>query len=138
MGRSIVAVVAGAVVVLVVVTILQMVGAQFHPLPEGLDPGDPADAEALAEHLARMPGVVWGIAFASELVGALLGALTAGMIAPGRKAAFAGSIVALALIGSVFNWTAFAHPAWFMIGQVVGYGLVLTLVTRFLRTGSPA
>ncbi len=138
MWRNIGAVAAGVLVVGVVVVVLQSISLQIYPLPEGLDPMDPADAGAFAEHLEGLPATAWGIAFASEVVGALLGALAAGLIARDRKNAFAGAIVAFALAGSVFNWTAFAHPAWFMVGQVVAYALVLLLVVRFLGSLRPA
>lgn len=32
------------------------------------------------------------------------------------------------LLGSLLNWTSFAHPAWFVAGQLLLYPLVLFLV----------
>lgn len=138
MWRNLGAVAAGVLVVGVVVTVLQSISLQLYPMPEGLDPMDPADAEAFAEHVAGLPATAWGIAFASEVVGALLGSLAAGVIAWSYRNVFAGAIVLLALAGSVLNWTAFSHPVWFMVGQVVAYALVLFLVVRFLGSLRPA
>jgi len=133
MLRKTVAIVLGLLVVFVVVALLQMASAALHPLPEGLDPFDSEQAEAFAEYMAAMPLAAWSIAFFSELVAAFLGAATAGLIARGeRRMVFAGAIVGLALIASVINWTSFAHPVWFIVGQLAGYPLVFFGVSQVL------
>lgn len=139
MGRKLGAVVVGLAVVGVVVMALQWAGSMLYPLPEGLDPMAPEDREAFKDFLAGMPPTSWALAFGSELLGAFLGAWAAGRIAGSRGAWFAAGIVAAALVGSVMNWTAFPHPAWFMVGQAAGYPLVLVAVMRLLgreRAGS--
>lgn len=139
MLRKIGALVAGMVVVAGVVFVLQAMSAALHPLPEGLDPMDESDAEALSAHLAAMPPLSWALAFSSELIGAFLGALAAGWIARPRPSTTdlsgfverrtvrvaSGVIVGFATIASVYNWTLFPHPNWFIVGQLVGYPLVL-------------
>jgi hypothetical protein len=138
MGRKIGAVVVGVLVLGLVVGVLQAIGASFRPLPEGVNPLDPADAEAFAAHLATMPAISWLFAFASELAGALLGALAAGWIAKGAARPISAIIVGLALVGSVLNWTLFAHPTWFIVGQLVGYPLVLAAAWGILGRGRSA
>lgn len=128
MWRNVLAVPAGLVVTGMVVMGLQWISSSVSPLPPGVDPMDPADAEAFAEHLAGMPLVAWVIAFLSELLGALLGGVVAGLVAASRKRWFSAAIVGLALLGSLLNWTSFAHPAWFVAGQLLLYPLVLFLV----------
>lgn len=125
MVRRIGAVVAGLLVVVVIVTALQAVGSSLHPLPEGLDPMDPADADAFAEHLASMPAISWALAFGSELLGAFLGALAAGWIAKDRPRVVSAIVIGFAVLGSIYNWTSFDHPLWFITGQLVGYPLLL-------------
>lgn len=139
MARKISAILAGMIVVGGVVFAMQALAARLHPFPPGLDPMDPAQSDAMLHHLSTMPPISWALAFSSELVGAFLGALVAGWIArPGpstndisgyasrRSVRLAsGTIVLFALAASVFNWTAFAHPTWFMVGQLVGYPIVL-------------
>lgn len=132
MGRKIGAVLAGALVVGVVVFLLQWIGSRLYPLPPGLDPMDPANRDAFVAHLARMPPIGWALAFGSELLGAFLGAWTAGRIAGSHRAWFAGGIVGLAVMGSFVNWIAFPHPGWFIAGQVVGYPLVMLAALRLL------
>lgn len=122
MARNIGAFVAGFLVVGVVVAGLQAISAQIFPLPEGFDP---TDAEALARHTATLPAGAWAMAFGSEIVGAFLGALTAGRIAGSHRKRFAAAIVGLALLGSILNWTSFPHPLWFVVGQLVAYPVAL-------------
>ncbi|MDH3269756.1 MAG: hypothetical protein OEN56_00395 [Gemmatimonadota bacterium] len=141
MARKALAVVVGMLVVGVVVMILQQVAASIHPLPEGLDPMDPANADAFTAHLEGMPSAAWAAAFLSELIGAFLGAVAAGWIAGDRERVFSGVIVGLALLASVSNWVSFAHPTWFIGGQLVGYPVVLAAVWALLgkrRSTSPA
>lgn len=137
MGRKIAAIVAGVLVVMVVVLTLQLLGTMLHPLPEGLDPMDPESSEALAEHMSRAPLATWILAFGSEILGAFLGGLTAAWIVLDRKAGFAAAIFVVALAGSILNWTSFAHPIWFVLGQLVAYPLAYLLVLRILRMGPP-
>lgn len=130
--RRIVALVAGVLVLGLVVLTLQEASAALHPLPEGVDPFDPADAESFEAYLESMPPVSWALVFFSELLGALFGGLTAGWIADRRPRLFAGLIVGLAVLGSVMNWVAFSHPVSFMVGQLVGYAVVSMTVTGVL------
>ena len=132
MARNIGAVLAGILVVGVVVGGLQYATSLIYPLPAGLDPFDPADAEALGEHMSSMPVSAWMLAFASEIVGVFLGALAAGAIARDRKAVFVGALVAVGLAGSINNWVSFGHPMWFIIGQLIAYPLVFLGVVRLL------
>ena len=130
--RRIVAVVAGLLVLGLVVMTLQQASAVVYPLPEGVDPFDPADAPAFDAYLEDMPALSWVLVFLSELLGAFFGGLTAGWIAWERPKLFSGIIVGLAVAGSVSNWLAFAHPVWFMAGQAVGYVVVVASVWRLL------
>ena len=135
MLRKIAAVAAGLFVVMGVVGGLQLIGAVLYPLPEGIDLMDPAYREALEAHARAAPAWVMALAFASEIVGGFLGALVAGAIVRERKSWFAGAIILLALVGSVFNWTAFRHPAWFIAGQLVAYPAAFLLARRLLTGG---
>ena len=133
MLRKISAVIAGVLVVGVVVWVLQFVGSHLHPLPEGLDPTDPASEEAFRAYLSTLPIASWILAFVSEILGATLGGLTAASIARDRKRWFASGIFALALLGSIMNWVSFSHPVWFIVGQLVGYPLALLMTFHVLE-----
>ncbi len=139
MAKNIGAVLAGILVVGVVVAGLQYAGLLFYPLPEGLDPFDPADAEDFAEYLADMPLASWVWVFGSEILGAFLGALAAGRIASSYRPWFAGGIVALAIAGSINNWLSFSHPLWFIVGQLIAYTVVFLAVSKLLgKSDQPA
>ncbi len=130
MARNIGAVLAGILVIFVVVGGIQYATSLLYPLPEGLDPFDPANAEALGEHMSSMPVSAWLLAFASEIVGVFLGALAAGSIARDHKAMFVGALVVVGLAGSISNWVSFRHPMWFIIGQLIAYPLVFLGAVR--------
>ena len=138
MGRKIGALVAGFLVVFVVVFVLQSIISALYPLPPGLDPTNPDDEAALRAHIIAMPTVGWALAFASEILGAFLGGLTAGRIADTKKRWFAGGIVAIAVVASITNWVAFSHPMWFIVGQLLAYPAAWIAVTKFLGTEAKA
>ena len=81
MVRTVIGAVAGVACLGAVVSLLQQVSSAMHPLPAGLDPMDPADAEAFAAHVGAMPPGAWVVALTSEVLGATIGALVAGAIA---------------------------------------------------------
>ena len=135
MLRTIAAGVAGFVTLGMVVLALQSLSALVYPLPEGLNPMDPASADAFREHLEAMPPLAWAIGFGSELLGALAGALVAAGIQRQHVRPLSGVIVGLAFAGSVMNWMSFYHPTWFIVGQVIGYPLVLLAVWRLFGGG---
>lgn len=136
MVRTIIGVVAGVVSLGVVVTLLQQLSSAMHPLPAGLDPMDPADAAAFAEHVAAMPPAAWVVAMLSEVIGAAIGALVAGAIAKDALRGASGVVVGLATVGSVMNWTAFPHPTWFIVAQIVLYPVALMSVWTWLSPRS--
>lgn len=138
MMRKVGAVVAGMLVVFSVVTAIQLVSARLFPLPAGVSPFDPADAEAFAAYVRALPTAAWLLAFGSELLGALLGGLTAGWIARARSLWVSGTVVALAMAASVMNWWTFSHPVWFIAAELIGYALVFLLVLGVGRRRSPA
>lgn len=132
MVRTVIGVVAGVVCLGVVVTLLQQVSTAMHPMPAGLDPMDPADAAAFAEHVAAMPMGAWIVAMLSEVVGAAIGGLVAGTIARDALRGASGAVVGLATVGSVMNWAAFTHPMWFIVAQIVLYPVALMSVWAWL------
>lgn len=121
MVRKIGAVVLGVLTLGAVVMTLQQVSVALWPLPEGLDPFDPAQADAWSAYLESMPSAAWLLAMVSEVLGALCGAVVAGWVARDAWKNAAGIVVGLGLAFSVANWVSFRHPAWFLLGQVVLY-----------------
>ncbi len=135
MKRTIGAALAGFVSLFLVVVGIQFLSSMLYPLPEGLDAFDPAQQDALAAHMATQPLMAWLFAFSSELVGAFAGGMVAARIAPSKARQLITALAGLALMGSIANWVSFAHPTWFMVGQVLGYPMVAFLAWRLV--GSP-
>ena len=79
MVRTVIGTVAGLAVLGVVVTLLQRGSSVMYPLPPGLDPMNPDDAAAFAEHVATMPIGTWLMTMLAEVAGAACGALLAGL-----------------------------------------------------------
>jgi hypothetical protein len=135
MLRIIGSVVAGIVTLGLTVWVIQMIGLSMYPLPEGVDVMDPAQLDALIAHMGTQPMGAWLFPFFSELLGAFAGGLVAAYIERRKALPLLVTVVSLALIGSVINWISFAHPLWYMGGQLVGYPLVVYL--GWLATRSP-
>ena len=136
MARKSIGLLIGLLVLGAVVMTLQQVAAIFHPLPPGLEPMNPDHAEAFTEHLAAMPTAAAVVGFLSAIRGAACGAVAAGRTGR-RPRALPGVVVALALAGSIVNWTSFAHPTWFVVGQLVAYPAVLFGVVKLLEAKLP-
>lgn len=112
MIRKILAVIGGLVSGGIVITLVEMIARQLHPLPEGIKMDDFA---ALAEHASKAPLV----AQIAILIGYALGAMTAGFVATiiakdGKKIyALIGAI--LFIISTVINLSMIETPIWFWI-----------------------
>ncbi len=122
----------GVVTLGAVVMTLQQVAAALWPLPEGLDPFDPADADAWTTYLESMPPAAWFLAMLSEVVGAFCGAVVAGWVARDAWKNVAGVVVGLGLAFSVANWVSFRHPVWFPVGQMALYPAAYLAAVRLL------
>jgi hypothetical protein len=134
MLRTIGAIIAGIITFFVVVTMLNIVSSLSYPLPEGLDPFDPTHADALATHMASQPLGAWLFPFFGEMFGAFAGCLVAANIERRHALWIIIGITGLAIAGSVTNWMSFSHPAWFMIGQLIGYPALGWLAWRGTRS----
>lgn len=123
MWRSILAVITGTVVAGIVVGIIEIPGYFFHPLPPGFDP---ANSEALKEHMAKAPlaalvgiGIAWTI---GPLVGSWIAAWVAGRAFLVHALIVATIFVLLDLV----NIVSFPHPAW-----LAAIGVVAPLISGY-------
>lgn len=113
MLRNILAVLAGALTNVVVVSTAEWLNLQVFPLPPGAA-ADPAKLDAL---LQKAPEMI----FVGVLVGALFAALLSGLVAakiatqPRRIALVVGILLVAA---NVANAYAFYHPLWFRIAAI--------------------
>lgn len=120
MGRTILAVVAGAVVMWLTIFALEFAGHALFPPPAGLDPKRQADLAAIVAQSA--PGAMAMLVFA-WLAGAFTGGYTAARISHRHERAAALTIALLVMAGVVgMIWLVPNHPVW-----VSALGLLLPI-----------
>lgn len=112
MIRKILAVLGGLVSGGIVISLVEMVARQLHPLPAGIKMDDLA---AMAEHASKAPLS----AQIAVLMGYVLGAITAGyvstIIAKDGKKTYALLCAVLFLLATIINLSMIPTPIWFWI-----------------------
>jgi hypothetical protein len=127
MGRSLLGVLAGAVVAVVVIMVIEGIGMWLYPLPAGVDPTDPA---ALAAAIPSLPLGAFLLVLAAWLLGAASGAAVALRVAKGAARWPGLAVGSLVLAGAAYNLATIPHPTWFVGVAVVGIIVTTLLATR--------
>lgn len=133
MGRTILAVLAGAVVMWLTVFAMEFVGHAMFPPPPGLDPKDPAQLQQL---IAQMPIGAMAMLVVAWVAGAFTGGFTAAKVSRRHKRAAAVAVAVLVMLGvGGMIYLVPDHPTW-----VVALGLILPIPTALLaaRLANPA
>lgn len=112
MLRSIVAVLAGILVMGITVAAVQWLGHSIYPPPPGIDPGD---HDAMVALISQMPKMALGMVLVAYAFGTFLGAFTASTISRAHKrgVAIVLGVVMLALVA--LNFSVIPHPAWMVV-----------------------
>ena len=112
MLRSILAVLAGVLVMGITVAAVQWLGHSIFPPPAGVDP---TDHDAMIALIASMPVMALAFVLFAYAFGTFLGAYTAATISAAHKrgAAIAVGVVMLALVG--LNFSMIPHPLWMVV-----------------------
>lgn len=108
--RNVLAALAGAFTGLVVMIASQILSAQIHPLPAGVDPKDKA---AMGEFIGQAPLSALLIVLAGYFVGVTAAAWVAGRVSYRGHARQAIMVGGLFFVASLMNLNSFPHPAWF-------------------------
>lgn len=124
MARTILAVLAGLLVMFVCVAAIEMIGIYRYPPPLNLDLND---AAAMNAWIARLPIAALLIVLVAWVVGAVAGAWTAARISRAHPLLSAMLVGVTVLLGTSMNFLQYAHPAWMMIA-----GLALPLPMAWL------
>jgi hypothetical protein len=127
MGRSLLGVLAGFVVAVVVIMVVEMIGMKVYPLPAGVDPTDPAALEAL---LPTLPLGSFLFVLASWFLGTGVGAVVAQRVSKATTRAPGLTVGGLVLAAALYNLWAIAHPVWFMAVAVIGIVAVAVLASK--------
>lgn len=110
MLRSILGILLGLVAAVVVVAVVETINVLLFPLPEGVDPNDPA---ALAKLIAAAPAYKLALVPLGWLVAALVGGWVAAKLA--RRAPYVHAFIIggfLAAAG-ILTMVMIPHPMWF-------------------------
>lgn len=128
MGRTLLGIVAGLVVMFIVIAGIEALGHLIHPPPSGLDPMDPtrqAEFEQYIQSMPLLPKLMLALAWVS---GAFAGGWTAARLAVHPRVA--ALVVALAVTSGVVGMiVAVPHPSW-----LAAAGLILPLPAALLAT----
>lgn len=126
MGRTILGVLAGLVVMFLAIMGVEAVGHRFHPPPPGLDPMNPAHEAAFAQFVADMPLSGKLMLALAWTLGAFAGGFVAAKIARHPRAA--AVLVALVVMSGVVGMImAVPHPSW-----LAALGLLLPIPAALL------
>ena len=133
MGRSLLGVLAGAVVAVVVIMIVESLGMWLYALPAGVDTTDPA---AIAAAIPLLPLGAFLFVLASWVLGAAAGALVALRVARGPARWPGLAVGCLVLLGAAYNMMTIPHPTWFMGAAVAGIVAATLAATARRRTAA--
>lgn len=129
--RKLAAGVAGVVVALVTIQLVEMLGHLVYPPPADIDFGDP---QQLRELIASLP--VGSILFvgAAWALGAFLGTLAGALLAGSGPLPYAIVVGGMVLAGAGTMLVIFPHPWWFTVaapaGIIIAAFLAIIVVPR--------
>ncbi len=127
MGRSLLGVLAGFVVAVVVIMVVEMIGMKVYPLPAGVDATDPAALQAL---MPTLPLGSFLFVLASWLLGTGAGAVMAQRVAKATTRAPGLAVGGIILAFALYNMWVIPHPTWFMAAAVIGIAAVAVLASK--------
>lgn len=133
MGRTILAIFAGAVVMWLTIFALEFIGHALFPPPPGLNPQDQADLAAI---MAQAPVGAMAMLVVAWVAGAFTGGLTAAKVSRQHKRGAAIAVALLVMAGVAgMIWLIPDHPLW-----VSALGLLLPIPAALLayRLVTPA
>ena len=132
--KSVLALIAGLVVMVVSIALIQALGHSIYPAPADLDT---ASADAMATYVATLPLPALLFPLFAYIVGTFAGTITACFIGPLKPVIYAGIIGTFVLAGTIANLILIPHPLWFSIFAVIGIGMsawLAVIVAENLRT----
>ena len=137
MGRNIGAGVAGVVVAMLVVWLVQTIGHAVYTPPAGLNP---KDLEAIQDYVASLPLGAFLFVIASYFCGTLAGTCAACAVGTMLPRVFAILVGCVMLIATAMNVAMIPHPTWFIVAAVVAIvaGAWLGTMCERARTGNDA
>ncbi len=116
MVRKILAVIIGAAIAILLVSLIEFLGHQVYPVAQDIDMND---QQAMAAYVKSLPLGALAFVIGAWAIATLAGGFAAAKIAGEKPQVFAGIIGALVLLGTAMNLMAIPHPLGFSITAVV-------------------
>lgn len=126
MGRTILGMLAGVVVMFLAIMGIEALGHVFYPPPPGLDPMNPEHEAAFAQFVLAMPFMAKAMLALAWVAGAFVGGLVAAKIARHQNAA-AIFVALVVMSGVVAMIVKVPHPIWLSVA-----GLLLPIPAALL------
>jgi len=128
MGKNIAAGIAGVIIAVALVWLVETIGHAVYPPPANLDFADP---DAMRAYMATIPlGALLFVA-AAWFIGTLGGTFAACKIGSAKPFTFAIVVGGLMLIATAANLIMIPHPIWFSILGVAGIFIAAWLGMMF-------
>ena len=117
MGKNIAAGVAGTLVAVGLVWIIEIAGHTVYPPPPNLDFGD---TEAVRLYISGLPLGAFIFVGGAWFIGTLGGTMVACYVGNAAPRIFAMIVAALILVATAFNLATIPHPLWFSVTGIAG------------------
>ena len=117
MGKNIAAGVAGIVIAVALVWLVETIGHSVYPPPPDLNF---ADAEAMRVYVADAPNGAFLFVGGAWFIAALVGTFAACKIGDANPMIYAGVVGGFMLVATVANLIMIPHPLWFSVLAVLG------------------
>lgn len=125
--RNVGGMLAGLVVAVLLISLVQAASTLVYPLPEGLDVND---QEAMGAHIATLPAGAFLFVLGGYFLGTSVGAWLASRLHRLRPPAPGVTVGCLLFAAGVGNLLALPHPGWFMILCLLDFPLATWLGVR--------
>lgn len=113
--RNSLAAMAGAIVGIFLITVIQTITSRFFPLPAGVSPNDKV---AMGEFIRTLPLQALLLVLFGYLAGVFAGAWVAGRLSLTHPLRQAVMVTILFGIATLLNLSSFPHPIWFWIANL--------------------
>ncbi len=128
MLRNVVGAIAGIVVAVLTVMLMEWISHTVYPLPAGIEI---TDTEALNAFLAAAPLTALLLVLAGSIIATFDGVLVACLIGRTQAVFYALLIGVLMLAATASNLIMYRHPTWFSVSVVAGIIAAAWLAMKF-------
>lgn len=122
MLRKILAVIGGYLLGSICIYLVQMLGHQIYPLPEGMDP---YDADAFSKYVETAPFMAIFMVIIAYAIGMIVAGFASTKIAGDNKKMYAIICGIIYLVCTIINLVLIPSPIWFMVAAILVCSFVL-------------